>query len=178
MTFSLLMLLAAQASPIATEPPVDWDKEFGVERKVRDPITGEFPVEPYPQSNANAGAHQFSGTKMADAFGGQEGIRKITARVVELSEKDPRIEDIFKEHDMVRLRRTLFEQFCFILNAGCTYSGRDMAAAHKDMGLQMADLNALVENLQLAMREEEVPFAAQNRFLAKLAPMDGDVLER
>jgi hemoglobin len=28
-----------------------------------------------------------------------------------------------------------------------------------------------VENLQIAMQREKVPFFAQNRFLAKLAPM-------
>ena len=42
----------------------------------------------------------------------------------------------------------------------------------------MSDMNALVENLQQAMREENVPFAAQNRFLAKLAPMSDNVIER
>jgi hemoglobin len=46
------------------------------------------------------------------------------------------------------------------------------------MGVTRRDLNALVENLQQAMREEDVPFAAQNRFLAKLAPMSKDVVER
>lgn len=174
----LLLLLAAQASPVAADPAVDWDKEFGIEQKVRDPATGEFPVDPYAKSNANAGARQFAGTEMADAFGGKEGVRRIAARVVELSETDPRIAEIFKAHDMVRLRRTLFEQFCFILNAGCDYSGRDMTAGHKGLGLRMSDLNALVENLQQAMREAGVPFAAQNRFLAKLAPMDRRVIER
>ena len=53
-----------------------------------------------------------------------------------------------------------------------------MTAAHKDMGLRMADMNALVENLQQAMREGGVPFAAQNRFLAKLAPQSRDVITR
>jgi hemoglobin len=115
---------------------------------------------------------------MAEAFGGQDGIRKISGRVVELSEADPRIADIFKAHDMARLRRTLYEQFCYILNAGCDYSGRDMAASHKELGIRMTDLNALVENLQLAMREARVPFAAQNRFLAKLAPMNRNVVKR
>jgi hypothetical protein len=38
--------------------------------------------------------------------------------------------------------------------------------------------NALVENLQTAMREAGVPFAAQNRLLAKLAPMSGHMVER
>lgn len=172
-----LLAVALLMQPVA-EPPVDWDKEFGVEEKVRDPLTGELPVDPYTQDNRNAGATPFAGPKMAEAFGGQDGIRRIAERTVELAEADPRIADILKAHDMVRLKRTLFEQFCYILNAGCDYSGRDMAAAHKDMGLRMRDMNALVENLQHAMREGKVPFAAQNRFLSKLAPMSGDVIER
>jgi hemoglobin len=39
-------------------------------------------------------------------------------------------------------------------------------------------MNILVEHLQHAMDREGVPFAAQNRFLAKLAPMKRDVVER
>ena len=58
------------------------------------------------------------------------------------------------------------------------YTGRDMRAVHAQMGVTKADMNALVENLQQAMREARVPFAAQNRLLAKLAPMSGDVVER
>lgn len=115
---------------------------------------------------------------MARVFGGKDGIRRITDRTLELSVTDPRIKDIFVEHDMVRLRRTLFEQVCYILNAGCSYSGREMKSAHKGLGTTRADLNALVENLQSAMREARVPFAAQNRLLAKLAPMDKAVTER
>ena len=175
----LLLLVTQQAGDApATEPPVDWDAEFGTEERARDPATGEFPVDPYAQSNANAGARPFSGDAMARAFGGQEGIHRIADRTVTLSEADPRIAGIFAATDNVRLRRVLFEQFCYILNAGCDYSGRDMAAAHRDLGTQRGDLNALVENLQTAMREANVPFAAQNRFLAKLAPMERDVVVR
>lgn len=174
----MFLLAAALLMQPATEPPVDWDKEFGVEEKVRDPATGELPVDPYVQTNRNAGATPFAGSAMAAGFGGQDGIRRIANRTVELSEADPRIGEIFKAHDMVRLKRTLFEQFCYILNAGCDYSGRDIASSHKEMGVRMRDMNALVENLQTAMREEKVAFAAQNRFLGKLAPMSGDVVAR
>ena len=170
----LIIALAAAQPPEA----VDWDKEFGVEQKVPDPVTGELPVDPYVQSDANAGAAAFTDGRMAAAFGGQDGIRAMANRLVDISLADARIRPIFEQHDQVRLRRTLFEQFCFILNAGCSYTGRDMKAAHKGMGLTRADLNALVENLQRAMREQQVPFPAQNRFLAKLAPMDRDVVER
>ncbi|WP_168453544.1 group I truncated hemoglobin [Sphingopyxis microcysteis] len=174
----MLILAAALLTQSVAEPPVDWDKEFGVEEKMRDPVTGELPVDPYVQGDGNAGAKPFDGEAMADAFGGQAGIRRIANRTVELSEADPRIAAIFASHDMVRLKRTLFEQFCYILNAGCTYTGRDMTASHKDLGVRTRDMNALVENLQRAMREENVSFAAQNRFLAKLAPMSGAVITR
>lgn len=185
MLSAFALLLAAQAGPAAAaEPPqqsfegVDWDREFGVERKPRDPVTGEVPVDPYARSNANAGAEPVRGTGLAEAFGGQPGIRRVVDRLVDSAAADPRIKDIFAAHDMVRLRRTLFEQVCYLLSAGCDYSGRTMQDAHKGMGLRRADLNALVEHLQAAIRAENVPFSAQNRLLAKLAPMDRAVVER
>jgi hemoglobin len=140
--------------------------------------TAEEPVDPYTQSNANAGATSFTGDAMWRAFHGREGVDRIVEAFVMRNQADPRIGDIFKGQDMVRLRRTLREQFCYILNGGCDYSGRDMKSSHKDLGIQQADMGALVENLQAAMRAEGVDFRAQNRFLAKLAPMKRDVVER
>ncbi len=139
---------------------------------------GEEPVEPYAMSNANAGAAPSADPRLFAAFHGREGIDRIVADLEHRSESDPRIAEIFKNRDSVRLRRTLGEQFCYLLGGGCAYSGRNMRAAHKDMGIQTADMNALVENLQAAMRAEGVPFWAQNKLLAKLAPMRRQVVER
>lgn len=169
---------AVQAESEQPQNSVDWDKEFGVQRIERDPVTGEIPVAPYLQSNINAHARPLSDAKLLAAFGGRGGIRRIANRLVELSESDTRISDVFKAKDTVRLKRTLFEQFCYILGAGCNYSGRTMEAAHQDLGLQRTDLNALVENLQQAMHESRVPFSAQNRLLAKLAPMERAIVVR
>ena len=142
-------------------------------------LPGEQPIElPYTVSDANAGATPYGDPGLLAAFHGQDGLRRIADDLVARLDADPRISDIFKGHDHVRLRRTLYEQFCYILGGGCAYTGRDMTAAHKDLGLQHADMNALVENLQAAMRKERVPFAAQNRLLAKLAPMRPQVIER
>ena len=132
---------------------------------------GEEPVDPYVQSNANAGATPFAGDVMLAAFHGRAGIARIVDDFVGRIAADPRIGDIFRNQDLVRLRRTLKEQFCYILNGGCDYTGRTMAASHKDLGIQTPDFNALVGDLQAAMRHEHVPFAQQNRLLAKLAPM-------
>ncbi|MDG6078060.1 group 1 truncated hemoglobin [Erythrobacter litoralis] len=170
-----LTFLMMQQAPAEN---TDWDEAFGVEEAVRDPQTGELPVDPYDVDNANAGAKPFSGSSIAADFGGKDGIRQIADRFVDLNISDPRVAAIFAGHDHVRLRRTLYEQFCYILNAGCEYTGRDMATAHQGLGTRKPDLNAIVENLQKAMREADVSFVAQNRFLAKLAPMYGDVVTR
>jgi hemoglobin len=139
---------------------------------------GEQPVDPYVQSNANADATTFAGTGMWQAFHEQAGVNRVVDDFVDRNVADPVIGDIFAGQDLVRLRRTLKEQFCYILGGGCTYSGRDMKTAHKDLGVQAKDMNILVANLQKAMAKENVPFFAQNRFLSKLAPMRHDVVTR
>jgi hemoglobin len=138
----------------------------------------EEPVAPYEVSNANAGATPFAGDAMLKAFHGRAGIERIVDRTIDLSIADPKLADIFAGHDLVRLRRTVKEQFCYILNGGCDYTGRDLATTHRDMGLQNRDFNRFVEHLQAAMDEEKVRFRDQNRFLAKLAPMQRVTVER
>ncbi|MFC0588938.1 group 1 truncated hemoglobin [Novosphingobium aquiterrae] len=140
--------------------------------------TAEQPVDPYPQNDANAGAQPFDGQAMWRAFHEADGVSRIVDEAIDLSQSDPHISDIFRNRDLVRLRRTLKEQFCYILNGGCHYSGRTMQAAHKDMGIQTADMGALVEHLQAAMRHEHISYRAQNRLLAKLAPMKRTVVKQ
>jgi len=139
---------------------------------------GEQTVDPYTPSNANAGARPMTDPAMFNAFHGKEGISRIVDSFVDRDVADPRISEIFKSQDLVRLRRTLKEQFCYLLDGGCDYTGRDMKSSHKDMGIQDADFNALVENLQKAMNKEGVPFRDQNRLLALLAPMHKDVVTK
>lgn len=164
MRIAVLLIAAAIATPVLAQAPYS--------------LPGEEPVDPYVASNANAGPRRITDPSVLAAFHGQEGIRRVVNDLVETSVVDPRISEIFKATDLVRLRRTLFEQVCYLLDGGCDYTGRDMASSHKDMGLQASDMNALVENLQLAMDRERVPFGAQNRLLAILAPMKRDIVER
>lgn len=139
---------------------------------------GEEAVDPYTVSNANAGAQPFAGTEMLAAFHGREGISRIVDDLVDHVQTDDRLSEIFKASDFVRLRRTLKEQVCYILNGGCDYTGRDMKKVHEDHGIVTAEFGALVELLQDAMSREGVAFGAQNRLLAKLAPMKRDTVTR
>lgn len=139
---------------------------------------GEKPVDAYKQSNANAGATPMTDKSVFEAFHGKPGIDRIVETLVERNFADPRIKDFFAAADKVRLKRTLKEQFCYILGGGCDYTGKDMKSSHKDQGATNRDMNALIENLQFAMDQEKVPFAAQNKLLAKLAPQQKDIVER
>jgi hemoglobin len=125
-----------------------------------------------------AGASPIRGVAVFDAFHGKAGIDRIVADLIAHLQTDPRVTDIFKASDLVRLQTQLSNQLCFLAGGPCRYDGKTMKAAHQDLGLQDADLNALIEDLQAAMDREGVPFAAQNRLLAKLAPMRKDVVVR
>jgi hemoglobin len=132
---------------------------------------GEQPVAPYTQSNANAGAAPLSDAHVFDQFHGMDGVHRVVDRTIDASVADPRIAEIFVNQDIVRLKRTLAEQICYLIAGPCVYTGRDMATAHANMGIQTRDFNVLVEHLQAAMRAERVPIGAQHQLLALLAPM-------
>jgi hemoglobin len=156
-------MLAARAPAFAQDTPPG-------EKPLTEPVKGD--------PAANAGAAPLANDAVLRAFHGKDGVYRVVNDAIDRAVADPRISDIFKAHDLVRLKRTLSEQICYLLDGPCVYSGRDMVTAHKDMGLQISDMNALVEDLQLAMDQEGVPFRAQNQLLAKLAPMKPMVVTR
>ena len=138
----------------------------------------ELPVAPYDITNANAGAAPATDQSLYDAFNGEAGIKRIVDRFVDGLSTDPRTEKIFKASDFVRFRRTLVEQICFLTGGPCDYTGRDMASVHEDHGITTREFNATVEILQASMAAEGVSFRAQNKLLAKLAPMHREIVTR
>ncbi|MGY4531360.1 hemoglobin [Pseudomonas sp. TE3786] len=111
-------------------------------------------------------------------LGEREGITRIVEGMLLNIAKDPRIVEHFVNIDIERLRDKLVEQFCVEAGGPCTYTGDSMEESHKGQHLTRSDFNALVEDLQDAMAAEGVPQPAQNRLLARLAPMRGQVIEK
>ncbi|HEX4271722.1 MAG TPA: group 1 truncated hemoglobin [Rhizomicrobium sp.] len=111
-------------------------------------------------------------------LGGKPGMDKLVDASVDLYLADPRIKDIFSESNIDRIRAELKDQFCMIADGPCRYTGHSMEATHKGLHLTNANFNALVEDLQSAMDACNIPFATQNRFLARLAPMQHQVVTR
>lgn len=139
---------------------------------------GELPVDPYDIKDENAGATPVKNDKLFDAFNGEAGIERIVDHFIAGLKSDRRVEKIFIASDFVRLRRTLIEQFCYLTGGPCKYTGRDMASVHADHGITTKEFGAAVDILQDAMDKEGVPFRAQNKLLAKLAPMHREIVTR
>ncbi|APU29265.1 MULTISPECIES: group I truncated hemoglobin [Pseudomonadaceae] len=112
------------------------------------------------------------------ALGEEPGIVRIVEGMLLGSARDPRIARHFLDIDIERLREKLIEQLCFESGGPCVYTGDSMEESHKGLRLTPSDFNALVEHLQDAMEAEGVPTPAQNRLLARLAPMRGQVIDR
>jgi hemoglobin len=135
-------------------------------------------------SAAMAGTLVLSTTAFADTalydkqFGGKAGMAKITHEMMVLVLADPRIKDFFAKTDIERLEFLLAEQFCELIGGPCKYSGRDMKRIHEGQNINTAHFNFLAEHLQVAMENNNVPTWAQNKLIAKLAPMHGDVTGR
>lgn len=111
-------------------------------------------------------------------MGGQAGIDKIVDASVDNYLADGRIKAIFDESNIDRLREQFKVQFCQVAGGPCQYKGHDMAIAHKGLHLTNANFNAVVEDLQAAMDKVGLPFSTQNRFLARLAPMQHQVVSK
>ncbi|HEX8594014.1 MAG TPA: group 1 truncated hemoglobin [Pseudomonas sp.] len=112
------------------------------------------------------------------ALGERPGIQRIVEGMLLNVAKDERIVDHFKKVDIVRLRDKLVEELCVQAGGPCRYTGDSMAEAHKGLNLTRSDFNALVENLIDAMDVEGVRVPTQNRLIARLAPMRGEVIEK
>jgi hemoglobin len=122
-------------------------------------------------------------------LGGKQGIKKIVDRFLVLVLADPRIKDSFADFDMQQLNERLQEQFCEYAGGPCKYTGkyrdktmdgvgtvRDMATVHQDLKITNAMFNALTEDLQIAMEQNQVPSSVSNKLVAKLAPMQRQIV--
>jgi hemoglobin len=137
------------------------------------PAADAAPTEHYPTLPHVAGGEHTLGE-----FGGKDGLVALVDDAMNRWLKNPRTRPYFENADQARIKHLLAEQFCVVLNGPCTYEGRSMAEAHRGLNVTEAAFYALVEELQVAMNHRHIPFSAQNRLLAALAPMHKDVITR
>jgi hemoglobin len=111
-------------------------------------------------------------------LGGRQGIQNIVATLVELIKADSRIKESFSDSDMKNVAKRLEEQFCVLSGGPCKYEGEPMKEVHGGLKITNAQFNALAEDLQIAMERHGVASAVQNKLVAKLAPMQRDIVTK
>lgn len=111
-------------------------------------------------------------------FGEKEGLTKIVDDMYDNVLADPRTAPYFDNAPVKRIKEKFVEQLCVLLEGPCVYTGRPMRRTHEGHSIDRAAFDAVVEDLQTAMDRNGVPFHAQNKLLAKLAPMYRDIQDR
>ncbi len=111
-----------------------------------------------------------------DALGGDAGIERIVDGLIRNVAADPRTRPHFRGIHIAGFRERLEVHFCDVAGGPCKWEGRSMKESHRNLGIESAAFNGLVEALIDAMDAEGVPVSAQNRFLARLATMQNDIV--
>lgn len=116
--------------------------------------------------------------RLYDALGGEAGVAKLVDALVAEVHADAKIGVLFAETDDAYFKARLREQLCAISDGGCDYTGLDMAEAHSGMDLSEAQFNDFVDAARRAMTAAGFAVGVQNRLLARLAPMRGDIIHQ
>ena len=120
-----------------------------------------------------------AGPSLYKRLGGREGIAIVvddfTANMVADSRVNARFKDT-KPGDVLKFKSNLADQICEATGGPCSYLGKDMKAAHKDMRITEEEWNATVENLVKALDKNNVPAQAKQELLGALGPMKKDIV--
>lgn len=117
-----------------------------------------------------------SESSLYDELGGEHGIAAIVDGLIHNVAADERIRHHFRGIHVAGFRDRLETHFCDVAGGPCEWTGRSMREAHENLGIHPAAFNALVEALIDAMDDLAIGQGAQNAFLARLAPMQSEVV--
>lgn len=126
---------------------------------------------------AEASADSAVARTLYDRLGGTGAITAVVDSFVAIVAKDNRINKKFARSDVARVKRMLVDQVCSATGGPCTYSGRSMKEAHRNMGVTEGEFDALVEDLVAALNAYNVPKPEQDELLGALGTMKTDIVE-
>ena len=109
-------------------------------------------------------------------LGGQRGVAAITQSMLDGFAGDPRVRPFFERVDIRRFSEQFEVFICQVADGPCRYRGQSLASVHQGMNIHAGQFNAVVENLIQAMTVQHIPVRVQNRLLARLAKMRGEVV--
>lgn len=133
-------------------------------------------------SNSGTTMKQESGMRPAaqsslyERLGKKEAITAVVDDFVGRVANDGRINGKFANANIPHLKAMLVEQICAASGGPCTYTGRDMKAAHTGMAITNEQFDALVGDLVTTLNKFNVPEREKKELLGALGPMRKDIV--
>ena len=116
-------------------------------------------------------------TSLYERLGGAEKVARIAKDIVDAHYENPLIKTRF---EVVKDRAMLVKHVHDFIGAGTggkeTYSGRDMAAAHKGMNVNERELIAAVDLVLSVLRKHSIGEPEQREVLAILYSLKDEVM--
>ena len=112
-------------------------------------------------------------------LGGREGIATVVNDFTANMAADARVNARFKDMkgpDIEKFKSNLADQICDASGGPCSYLGKDMKTAHKNMRITEAEWDATVENLVKALDKNNVQASAKQELLGVLGPLKKDIV--
>jgi hemoglobin len=112
-----------------------------------------------------------------DRLGGLDMINALTESWVARVGGDDRANGKFARTDIPRLMKEVADQLCEVTGGPCTYTGRSMAETHAGMQTTAGEFDVVMQHLDAALDELNVPGAEQAELVGLLMPMRDDIVE-
>jgi hemoglobin len=110
-----------------------------------------------------------------ERLGGQAGIEKLMGNFYQRILADPTLAPFFAQTSMEKLRRMQSEFFAAALGGPQKYSGRSIAEAHHNRGIERQHFTAFCEHLFQTLEEIGVSHEDINQTVARISLQSRDV---
>ena len=112
-----------------------------------------------------------------DRLGGGDAINALTESWVARVGADDRANGKFVRTDIDRLKKEVIDQLCEATGGPCTYTGRSMLETHAGMKVTAGEFDVVMQHLDAALDELNVPKAERDELVGLLRPMRVDIVE-
>ena len=127
----------------------------------------------------NAGAQEKK--SLYTRLGGYDAIAAVTDDFVGRLVGDKSLSRFFVGHSedsLKKIRMHVINQLCEAAGGPCNYTGRDMKAAHKGLGITGAEWDASAKHLVDTLNKFKVGKAEQDELLAVVTSLKKDIVDK
>lgn len=111
-------------------------------------------------------------------LGGHDTLVAIVDAWVTGMTGDRRVSAMFANIDVPHMRALLVDKLCQLTGGPCAYSGRDMHRAHAGLGITEPAFDAVIEDLEAALRKFRVGEREQRDLVALLRSLKQEIVGR